>query len=77
MMRILFHSLLLLQTCFSRSKVLEMMVFDNCGGDCKDTQLNLHALAFLQLAPMPVGRIAVQYRQVSSQVALLAVRDEL
>lgn len=54
------------QVCIQRSRTIEVMVTDQCGGNCGDKQLNIHALSFLQLAPLQTGIIDIRYRQASA-----------
>lgn len=45
------------------SKVLTVMLYDNCD-KCGPEQVNLQALPFKQLAPLDIGRIGIQFREV-------------
>lgn len=45
------------------SKVLTVMLYDNCD-KCGPQQVNLQALPFKQLAPLDIGRIGIQFREV-------------
>jgi hypothetical protein len=40
------------------------MIHDRCSVACEPNQINLNALTFMQLAPLNLGNISVQFRQV-------------
>lgn len=52
-----------LQTCSDPNKVLHLMLYDNCD-KCSPEQINLQAMPFKQLAPLDIGRIGIQFREV-------------
>jgi len=52
------------QVCHDPKKTLKVMLYDNCD-KCSPEQINLQALPFRQLAPLDIGRIGIQFREVS------------
>lgn len=59
------------QVCADPKKTLTVMLYDNCD-KCSPDQINLQALPFKQLAPLDIGRIGVQFREV--RVLCMCVR---
>jgi hypothetical protein len=51
--------------CNDPNKVLTIMLYDNCD-KCTPEQVNLQALPFKQLAPLDIGRVGIQFREVGA-----------
>jgi hypothetical protein len=52
-----------LQVCNDPKKTLTVMLYDNCD-KCSPEQVNLQAAPFKTLAPLDIGRIGIQFREV-------------
>jgi hypothetical protein len=52
------------------------MLYDNCD-KCGPEQINLQAMPFKQLAPLDIGRIGIQFREVRRQSVLQWLRCAL
>ena len=57
------------QVCTNPGKTLTVMLYDNCD-KCTPEQVNLQALPFKQLAPLDIGRIKIQFREVRTRLDL-------
>lgn len=57
------------QVCHDPKKTLKVMLYDNCD-KCSPEQINLQALPFKQLAPLDIGRIGIQFREVGRNTML-------
>jgi hypothetical protein len=51
------------QVCNDPKKTLTVMLYDNCD-KCSPGQVNLQAAPFKTLAPLDIGRIGIQFREV-------------
>ncbi|KAF6259123.1 hypothetical protein COO60DRAFT_1044380 [Scenedesmus sp. NREL 46B-D3] len=51
--------------CNKKVTTLPVLITDSCNRDCNATNINMHAFAYEQLAPLKNGRTSIRYRLVT------------